>query len=864
MNTPEKIKPLPLPKPNLFPTNSSDCSCHEPQKPKHIMVTENDKDNVSVFKCNLDTTATRYTVKPPLLPKPNNIALKTSPYKVKHQFPSVKTNKKLESTVNLTVNQTASCEPNENNDNKNDEEIKNDSDVNSNVSQLEVPHNVNSILENNIIDSENNNSINKCTDDELDLDYQNDSLLNEYVVFHGELDMSINNLDDIMNTTIDDEKSSIASDSTDQSFSVRKKIVNWFGSFGKGKIIKQKKRSSFYDSQNEDGNTGKEDNDTDSHSSLDEKPNEKLELDETLSIDNIEIEELPTKAKSLRTVEELISTEKVFIDVLNLLCKTFVMFVEQTGGDTKLIPSTDLSKIISPLPQLLSLNEDLLQDMETRLKNWNEHPKIADVIVKKGPFLKLYSTYIQNFESQCNLLDEYCQKYPRFQKCVKDFEASDVCKKLTIKHYMLTPIQRITKYRLLLESYLKNQDEGSIDYQDTIVALGIVCDVANHANESMKHGDCVSKLLQLQSLLGSYIIIKPGRELIKEGELYKLSRKDMQLRYFILLNDCLLYTSYYGTVAGLKINYELPLSGMKVFLPITDNCLNEFSIITITRSFSLRAKSATELKEWVNTLEKAIREHTNKQLSFLNMKFVSKNIGCEPLQLGYEAPIWIQDCRVTMCQSCATEFTVTFRRHHCRACGKVVCSSCSENKAPLRYMKFQSARVCDDCYDYLLKEFEDKILEMRQSSSNTDFEILKMVDTVKNSFKKSGVWSSKKLVKYVPQRLKEVMANDSGSQMSGWLYRREKRKSWKRFWFVLKEQVLYMYKASEDVVALNTIPVLGYSVQTFPEGTNYEEFDSSCVFQLAHAGQNPLIFCSDTEQLAKRWINILNEATKLK
>lgn len=453
------------------------------------MVTKNDKDNVSVFKCNLHSTATRYSVKPPLLPKPNNIALKTSPYKVKHQFPSAKSFKNHETTLNLTVKQTENCEPKKNDHEKNDEEIKNDSDVNSNVSQLEVPHNVNSILENNIIDNENNNSINnKCTDNELDFDYQNDSLLSEYVVFHGELDMSINNLDDIMNTTIDDEKSSIASDSTDQSFSVRKKIVNWFGSFGKGKVLKQKKRSSFYDSHNDDRNTGKEDNDTDSHSSLDDKPNEKLELEETLSIDNNETEEIPTKAKSLRTVEELISTEKVFIDVLNLLCKTFVMFVEQTGGDVKLIPSTDLSKIISPLPQLLSLNEDLLQDMENRLKNWNEHPKIADVIVKKGPFLKLYSTYIQNFESQSNLLDEYCQKYPRFQKCVKDFEASDVCKKLTIKHYMLTPIQRITKYRLLLESYLKNQDEGSIDYQDTIVALDIVCDVANHANESMKHG----------------------------------------------------------------------------------------------------------------------------------------------------------------------------------------------------------------------------------------------------------------------------------------------------------------------------------------------------------------------------------------
>lgn len=449
------------------------------------MVTKNGKDDVSIFKCHLDSTATRYIVKPPLLPKPNNIALKTSPYKVKHQFPSVSfsSNKIIEKTNNSTVNQTASCELIKDDDNKNDEKLKKDSDVNSNISQLEVPINVNSIFKNNIIDSENNNSINnKCTDD-LNFVDPNDSLLNDYVTFDDDLDISIGQLD--MNSTLEDEKSSITSDSTDQSYSVRKRIINWFGSFGKGKNLKIKNRTSFYDSHE---NSDKEDNDTDSHSSIDDKLNEKVELDETLFIDNIETEEIPAKAKSLRIVEELISTEKVFIDVLKLLCQTFVSFIKQTEGDIKLIPSADLSKIISPLPQLLSLNEDLLQDMEKRMANWSEHPKIADVIVKKGPFLKLYSTYIQNFGSQCNLLDDYCQKYPRFQKCVKDFEASDVCKKLTIKHYMLKPIQRIPQYRLLLENYLKNQGIDSIDYKDTKVALNIVCDVADHANKSIKLG----------------------------------------------------------------------------------------------------------------------------------------------------------------------------------------------------------------------------------------------------------------------------------------------------------------------------------------------------------------------------------------
>ena len=70
-------------------------------------------------------------------------------------------------------------------------------------------------------------------------------------------------------------------------------------------------------------------------------------------------------------------------------------------------------------------------------------------------------------------------------------------------------------------------------------------------------------------------------------------------------------------------------------------------------------------------------------------------------ELGDVAPVWIPDQRVTMCQLCGEEFTLVTRRHHCRACGKVVCSSCSANKAPVKYRQFESVRVCDHCFDAL-------------------------------------------------------------------------------------------------------------------------------------------------------------------
>ena len=40
-------------------------------------------------------------------------------------------------------------------------------------------------------------------------------------------------------------------------------------------------------------------------------------------------------------------------------------------------------------------------------------------------------------------------------------------------------------------------------------------------------------------------------------------------------------------------------------------------------------------------------------------------------KLGTRHPVWIPDDRVSMCMLCSAEFSLIFRRHHCRACGRV-------------------------------------------------------------------------------------------------------------------------------------------------------------------------------------------------
>lgn len=58
----------------------------------------------------------------------------------------------------------------------------------------------------------------------------------------------------------------------------------------------------------------------------------------------------------------------------------------------------------------------------------------------------------------------------------------------------------------------------------------------------------------------------------------------------------------------------------------------------------------------------------------------------QPLRVveNYNAPVWIPDQSATRCMICKEEFgTLIRRKHHCRACGKVVCHSCSSRVSVL-------------------------------------------------------------------------------------------------------------------------------------------------------------------------------------
>ena len=92
------------------------------------------------------------------------------------------------------------------------------------------------------------------------------------------------------------------------------------------------------------------------------------------------------------------------------------MLNAKSDSKSLIIPEPEFNRMFSNLKELSALNSDLLKDFETRIAHWDKCKKIADVIVKKGPFLKLYTTYISDFKQTVDTFNQCCINNKKFKK----------------------------------------------------------------------------------------------------------------------------------------------------------------------------------------------------------------------------------------------------------------------------------------------------------------------------------------------------------------------------------------------------------------------------------------------------------------
>ncbi|KAJ8417731.1 hypothetical protein AAFF_G00225740 [Aldrovandia affinis] len=176
------------------------------------------------------------------------------------------------------------------------------------------------------------------------------------------------------------------------------------------------------------------------------------------------------------------------------------------------------------------------------------------------------------------------------------------------------------------------------------------------------------RIRAVQALFGSMgkPLVQPGRVLVGEGHLLKLCRRCPKLKAFFLFNDILMYGSvllrsrWYASQQVVPLE-DVALEDMEDGL----NMSNQWLIRTPRKSFYCRAERL-------------------------------RQTGRPPADRF--AAVWIPDRASAICMRCCVRFTMTQRRHHCRRCGFVVCTSCSRDRFLILDISARPVRVCPPCH----------------------------------------------------------------------------------------------------------------------------------------------------------------------
>ena len=203
----------------------------------------------------------------------------------------------------------------------------------------------------------------------------------------------------------------------------------------------------------------------------------------------------PKEHKSKRTyiVEEILETERTYVNGLNGLLQEFDKPL------ARVIKPEETRTIFSNIHALLGMHKLLLDNLQDRMNKWSEQQVIGDVLAQLIPFLKMYSTYINAFDTTNGLIEKLKKKNNDFRlllpTCKHGIHEGD----LGLSSLLLTPIQRIPRYVLLLKDLQKNTDPGHPDFDNLQKACDAIQAIASEINERKRRDEQSKRIATLST-----------------------------------------------------------------------------------------------------------------------------------------------------------------------------------------------------------------------------------------------------------------------------------------------------------------------------------------------------------------------------
>ncbi|XP_063790148.1 kalirin isoform X7 [Pseudophryne corroboree] len=311
------------------------------------------------------------------------------------------------------------------------------------------------------------------------------------------------------------------------------------------------------------------------------------------------------KAKALRgrmfVLNELVQTERDYVKDLGVVVESFIPRIQEKGTPEDMNGKEKI--VFGNIHQIYDWHKDFF--MGELQKCLPEPERLSQLFIKHERKLHMYVVY--------------CQNKPRSEYVVAEYDSyfeevmQEINQRFTISDFLIKPIQRITKYQLLLKDFLKYSQKAGLDCSDIEKAVELMCLVPKRCNDMMNLGrlqgfegklTAQGKLLQQDTF---YVIEQESGLQSRPKE-----RRVFLFEQIVILSELLRKgssTPGYMFKRGIKMNYL-------VLEEIIDNDPCKFALMSRDTSERVILQAAnSEIKHaWVQNISQVLET----QRDFLN------------------------------------------------------------------------------------------------------------------------------------------------------------------------------------------------------------------------------------------------------
>ncbi|XP_011238369.1 rho guanine nucleotide exchange factor 11 isoform X16 [Mus musculus] len=228
-------------------------------------------------------------------------------------------------------------------------------------------------------------------------------------------------------------------------------------------------------------------------------------------------------------INELFVTEASHLRTLRVLDLIFYQRMKKEN----LMPREELSRLFPNLPELIEIHNSWCEAMKKLREEGPIIRDISDLMLARfdGPAreeLQQVAAQFCSYQSVAlELIRTKQRKESRFQLFMQEAESHPQCRRLQLRDLIISEMQRLTKYPLLLENIIKHTAGGTSEYEKLCRARDQCREILKFVNEAVKQTENRHRLEGYQKRLDATALERASNPLAAEFKSLDLTTRKM-------------------------------------------------------------------------------------------------------------------------------------------------------------------------------------------------------------------------------------------------------------------------------------------------------------------------------------------------